>query len=182
MRKMVECKKRGCKSRTKNITYRICSKCHCGKKTRGGICRQDRSSCRHNNPKRSALGQKKTCKKATVKDSEKYSGKKGGKRTGVVYGIVNPKFKGWVKLGYSKDTGAAIEQRYNTNCPDRDFKLIEEEWVFSKTKAEGRLHELAEKKATRRGTPTARSKSEWFKISQKDAKKLIRMVGRKFST
>ena len=180
MAKRVICSKLGCGKKTTNTKYKICSKCHCGKTSGRGICRQDPLKCKHNITNKRNKNISKNNKNIVGKVSEKYSGKTGGKRTGVIYGIVNPKFKGWVKLGYSKETGDSIVQRYNTHSPERDFRLIEQEWVSSKNKAEKRLHELAEKKSTERGKPSSKRASEWFKISQKDAKKLIQKVGKEF--
>ena len=180
MGKTVICSKVGCGRKTTNTKYKICSKCHCGKPSGKGICRQDPQKCKHAIKKMKFKKISKNKKNIVGKVSEKYSGKTGGKRTGVIYGIVNPKFKGWVKLGYSIKTGDYIVQRYNTHCPERDFKLIEQEWVSSRSKAEKRLHDLAEKKSTERGKPSSKGKSEWFKISQKDAKKLIKKVGNEF--
>lgn len=176
MAKRVTCKMSGCNTQTSNTKYGICSNCHCGEKSGRGICRKAPSKCRHNKSKRSGGGNKATSKKRFSKPIEKYGGKKGGKRTGVVYGVANPAFPGWVKLGYQKETGKKIIQRYNMYCPKRNFKMVDQEWVYSKIKAENRLHELAEKKSSQ-----PRS-GEWFKISQKVAKKLIQKVGKEFWT
>ena len=124
--------------------------------------------------RRAATTKRSNATKHSVSLTEKKLPKKGGKRSGVIYGITNPDFEGWVKLGFSVKRGKAfIEGRYNTASPHRNYRLIEEAWVNSRAKAEKRLHELAEKKSSKK-------KNEWFKMTQKDAKKLIKKVGKEF--
>ena len=121
---------------------------------------------------RKAPAKKKTTSKKKKAPAKKIP-KKGGKYSGVIYAITHPKWQGWVKLGMSIITGKSIETRYNTSYPDRGCKLIEEVWVSSRLKAEKELHNLAEEKSIKRD-------HEWFKISQKEAIKLMKKVGNKF--
>ena len=107
------------------------------------------------------------------KSPKKELPKKGGKFSGVIYAIIHPMWPGWVKLGMSIITGKSIETRYNTSYPDRGCKLIEQVWVSSRSKAEKELHNLAEEKSSKRD-------HEWFKISQKEAIKLMKKVENKY--
>ena len=122
--------------------------------------------------KKKVTPKKKTVRRVRKAPAKKIP-KKGGKYSGVIYAITHPKWQGWVKLGMSIITGKSIETRYNTSYPDRGCKLIEEVWVSSRLKAEKELHNLAEEKSSKRD-------HEWFKISQKEAIKLMKKVGNKF--
>ena len=98
--------------------------------------------------------------------------RRGGKGAGLIYALANPSWPGWIKIGMSV-TGLNIESRYNTSYPYRDAKLIEEVRVSSRSKAERRIHKLVEEKSKAR-------KNEWFRISQKEVRRFMRVVGNEF--
>tara|TARA_B100001142_G_scaffold57414_1_gene56212 strand:+ start:39 stop:524 length:486 start_codon:yes stop_codon:yes gene_type:complete len=127
---------------------------------------------------RKAPAKKKTVRRvrkapAKKKTTPKKIPKKGGKYSGWIYAIINPSDPGWVKLGRSITSGTKIISRYNTNYRRRNAKLLKQVWVGNRIKAEDELHNLAKKKSSGRN-------HEWFKISQKEAIKLMKKVGNKF--
>jgi len=84
---------------------------------------------------------------------------------GEVYIIVNPAWKGWIKIGMAIEAEDRL-RGYQTSSPLRDFKLKFKKYFDNRRKAEQQAHTLCAKKATKR-------KGEWFKIDLKIAKDII---------
>jgi len=143
-------------------------------KKRSEAAKKAAATRKRNAAKRSNATKSKTKRKSTTKISNaaKIVSRRGGKGAGVIYALSNPSWPGWIKIGMSV-TGLSIESRYNTSYPYRDAKLIEEVRVSSRSKAERRIHKLVEEKSKAR-------KNEWFRISQKEVRRFMRVVGNEF--
>ena len=84
---------------------------------------------------------------------------------GEVYIIVNPAWKGWIKIGMAVEAEDRL-RGYQTSSPLRDFKLKFKNYFDNRRKAEQQAHTLCAKKADKR-------KGEWFKLDIKIAKDII---------
>ena len=84
---------------------------------------------------------------------------------GEVYIIVNPAWKGWIKVGMAIDAEDRLKG-YQTSSPLRDFKLKFKKYFDNRRVAEQQAHALCAKKALKR-------KGEWFKVDFKIAKDII---------
>ena len=84
---------------------------------------------------------------------------------GEVYIIVNPAWKGWIKIGMAIDAEDRLKG-YQTSSPLRDFKLKFKKYFDNRRIAEQQAHTLCAKKAIKR-------KGEWFKVDFKIAKDII---------
>lgn len=84
---------------------------------------------------------------------------------GEVYIIVNPAWKGWIKIGMAIDAEDRLKG-YQTSSPLRDFKLKFKKYFDNRRIAEQQAHALCAKKASKR-------KGEWFKVDFKIAKDII---------
>ncbi len=92
-------------------------------------------------------------------------GKSDDNGSGYVYGIINPSWHGWVKIGMTVD----IEKRlsaYQTYTPTKDFEVLCKTFVENRRSGEGRAHFLASTKAEE-------CSGEWFKIKSEDACTII---------
>ena len=86
-------------------------------------------------------------------------------KEGQVYIIINPAWKGWIKVGMAIDAEDRCKG-YQTSSPLRDFKLKFKKDFEDRRTAEQTAHTLCAKKALKR-------KGEWFKLNVKDAKDII---------
>jgi hypothetical protein len=84
---------------------------------------------------------------------------------GEVYIIVNPAWKGWIKIGMAIEAEDRL-RGYQTSSPLRDFKLKFKKYFDNRRIAEQHAHTLCAKKAIKR-------KGEWFQIDLKIAKDII---------
>ena len=87
---------------------------------------------------------------------------------GHVYIISNPCWDGWVKVGMAVDAEDRCNQ-YQTSSPFRDYKLCYTKYFEDRRSAEQRAHKKLKKISTKH-------KGEWFKVSTKEATKLIEAI------
>ena len=87
---------------------------------------------------------------------------------GEVYIIINPAWKGWIKVGMAIDAEDRLKG-YQTSSPLRDFKLKFKKYFDNRRVAEQQAHALCAKKALKR-------KGEWFKVDFKIAKDIINNI------
>ena len=84
---------------------------------------------------------------------------------GDVYIIVNPAWKGWIKIGMAIDAEDRCS-RYQTSSPLRDYTLKFKKFFKYGRKAERAAHKLVGKKSKERN-------GEWFKFPVLSAQKII---------
>jgi hypothetical protein len=84
---------------------------------------------------------------------------------GHIYCIVNKSYKGWVKVGMSKDPAARLKNGYNAYTPEDNFYFLELEKVDHYRLAERHLIQTFSKY-----TPES-PKEEWFQATQDRAKR-----------
>jgi hypothetical protein len=106
-------------------------------------------------------GNYKTFEDAAFQSLSRYSSSKEGQ----VYIIINPAWKGWIKVGMAIDAEDRCKG-YQTSSPLRDFKLKFKKYFEDRRTAEQTAHSLCAKKASKR-------KGEWFKLNVNDAKDII---------
>ncbi len=106
-------------------------------------------------------GKYKTFNDAAFTGFENYESTKEG----YVYIIINPAWKGWLKLGMAIDPKDRCNS-YQTSSPLRDYKLIHSRFFKDRRKAESKMHIEAKKISTL-------NNSEWFKLSKDEAIKII---------
>ena len=87
---------------------------------------------------------------------------------GHVYIISNPCWDGWLKVGMAVDAEDRCNQ-YQTSSPFRDYKLCYTKYFEDRRSAEQRAHKKLKKISTKH-------KGEWFKVSTKEATKLIEAI------
>ena len=87
---------------------------------------------------------------------------------GHVYIISNPCWDGWLKVGMAVDAEDRCNQ-YQTSSPHRDYKLCYTKYFEDRTIAEQTAHKKLKKLSTKH-------KGEWFKVSTKEATKLIEAI------
>ena len=89
--------------------------------------------------------------------------------SGHVYAFVNDAWPGWVKIGMSADWERRLDS-YQTYSPHDDYKPLKVVGRISdRHHAEKRAHVLAEKTAAERS-------GEWFRITDRDAKEVLRRI------
>ena len=87
---------------------------------------------------------------------------------GYVYIISNPCWDGWIKVGMAVDAEDRCNQ-YQTSSPHRDYKLCYTKYFEDRKIAEQMAHKKLKKLSTKH-------KGEWFKVSTKEATKLIEAI------
>jgi len=87
---------------------------------------------------------------------------------GHVYIISNPCWDGWIKVGMAVDAEDRCNQ-YQTSSPHRDYKLCYTRYFEDRTIAEQMAHKKLKK-------ISIKHKGEWFKVSTKEATKLIEAI------
>ena len=86
------------------------------------------------------------------------------KNPGYIYIITNPAWKGWVKIGMTKNKPDQRLVVYQTSCPFRDYKIEWFQWVDNTTCIERHFRKQSN------------TSYEWHQLSVKDAINQIKNI------